>query len=88
MLREAKAANLSGRWAQSSARFKLLIRQISVEVSLSWRYQKGLTLNTCISMPWASIALMRSLILMKCSGTPLVGGGTDFASSPIKLIES
>ena len=85
---EANAANLSGRMAQSSARCMLFNLQISAAVSLSLRYQNGLILSTCISMPCASIALIRSLILMKCSGTPLVGGGTDLASSPIKSIAS
>jgi hypothetical protein len=66
------------------------MRQIASAVSRSLRYQNGLMLSTCISMPMRSIAAKRAAncwsICRKCSGTPFTGGNTLAASAPISSI--
>ena len=87
---DANAASRLGWRAHSSARRSLWMRQIAAAVSRSLRYQNGLMLSTCRSMPMRSIAAKRAAscrsICRKCSGTPFTGGSTLLASSPIRSI--
>ena len=94
MASDAKAANCRGCAAHSAARCSLWMRQMASAVSRSWRYQKGLMLSTCMSMPMRSIAARRcsstrsAPLSRKCSGTPFTGGSTARASSPIRSMAS